>query len=88
LHLLKHPYGRVTFADAVYREVVIDGMRYGYADASTLFQYLIDVDQVRFNFAEIERRMDIWISPSLPAKTTSCRRCAAGSMPASIAGRR
>lgn len=141
LHLLKQMYGRVTFADAVYREVVIDGMRYGYADASTLFQFLqqeawqptsiaaippsiqaasldlgeqesialatmqqalllideeagrrvarslglnvrgslgvlidayrhrlIDADQLRFNFAEIERRMDIWISPSL------CRR--------------
>ena len=40
LHLLKHLYGRVSFTDAVHREVVIDGMRNGYADASTLFQFL------------------------------------------------
>ena len=35
--------------------VLIDAYRRG----------LIDVDQVRFNFAEVERRTDIWISPSL-----------------------
>lgn len=141
LHLLKQLYGRVYFADAVYREVVVAGMRYGYVDASTLHQFLqqevwqsttvvaippsiqtasldrgelesialaitqqalllideeagrrvarsvglrvrgslgvlldayrrglIDADQLRFNFAEVERRTDIWISPSL------CRR--------------
>lgn len=141
LHLLKKLYGRVYFADAVYREVVVVGMHHGYVDASTLHQFLqqeewqsttvaaippsiqtasldlgeqesialaimqralllideeagrrvarsfglrvrgslgvlidayrrglIDVDQLRFNFAEVERRTDIWISPSL------CRR--------------
>jgi len=35
--------------------VLIDAYRRG----------LIDVDQLRFNFAEVERRTDIWISPSL-----------------------
>lgn len=141
LHLLKHLYGEIIFAEAVYREVVDDGIRHGYPDAATLYQYfqqegwqftpalptshldstthldqgeqesimlaadrgvmllideeegrtvarrrglavrgtlgmlieayranLIDSDQLRFYFAEIERRTDIWISPAL------CRR--------------
>ncbi len=141
LHLLKQLYGRVHFADAVYREVVVVGMQHGYGDASTLHQFLqqeawqstpgvaippsiqsasldlgeqesialammqqalllideeagrrvarnvglrvrgslgvfidayrrglIDAEQLRFHFAEVERRTDIWISPSL------CRR--------------
>lgn len=141
LHLLKQLYGRVYFTEAVYHEVVTEGMRQGHADASTLYQFLrqeawaatpvtsippailaaaldrgeresialavlygalllideeagrstarsfglsvhgslgvlieahrnhlIDADQLRFYFAEIERRTDIWISPRL------CRR--------------
>ncbi|MCB0022862.1 MAG: DUF3368 domain-containing protein [Caldilinea sp.] len=141
LHLLKHLYGEIIVAEAVYREVIDDGIRQGYPDAATLYQYfqhegwqfthspatshlgptahldrgeqesivlaaergvtllideeegrtiarslgltirgtlgvliaayragLIDSDQLRFYFAEIERRTDIWISPAL------CRR--------------
>lgn len=138
LHLLKQLYDRVYFAEAVYHEVVTEGMRQGYPDASTLFQFLrqeawqaspvasvpssilaasldrgeresialavlhsalllideeagrntarsfglsvrgslgvlieayhnklIGSDQLRFYFAEIERRTDIWISATL-----------------------
>lgn len=141
LHLLKQLYGKVLFTETVYREVIDDGLRRGYPDASTLFQFLqqeawratpapptsplistipldrgeqesimlaaehgatllideeegrraarsfglsvrgtlgilieayraglIDSDQLRFYFAEIEQRTDIWISPAL------CRR--------------
>lgn len=39
LHLLKHLYGEIIVAEAVYREVVDDGIRHGYPDAATLYQY-------------------------------------------------
>lgn len=138
LHLLKQLYGQVYFAEAVYHEVVTEGVHQGHADAATLLQFLrqeawqattvtsmpssilaasldrgeresialavlhralllideeagrntarsfdlsvrgslgvlieayhrklIGSDQLRFYFAEIERRTDIWISPRL-----------------------
>ena len=40
LHLLKQLYGRVLFTEEVYREVIAEGMRWGYADAYVLHQFL------------------------------------------------
>lgn len=40
LHLLKGLYGRIFFAEAVYIEVVIEGVRRGYPDAFTLLHFL------------------------------------------------
>jgi len=40
LHLLKELYGRICFAQSVYDETVVEGMRQGYEDARTLRLFL------------------------------------------------
>lgn len=40
LHLLQELYGRVHFAQTVYDEAVIEGLRQGYSDAQTLRSFL------------------------------------------------
>jgi hypothetical protein len=43
LHLLTNLYGHVHIAEAVYDEVVVQGLRQGYADAKTTQIFLQDV---------------------------------------------
>jgi len=44
LHLLKQLYGRVHISRSVYDEVVVEGMRHGHPDASTLHLFLSQME--------------------------------------------